>query len=203
MAHLPTCPASRTLQAPCTGSRAAFRATHFASFAAAAAALTFALHLGCGSVQAATLPEPTDVKVLCDSSCEAKIDSVQSQTSKTGLKYKDITVGNGASPPVGYQVTVDYVAMTPQGKIFDSSLEKGKPYDVRIGSGQIVPGLDEGIKGMKTGGLRRVYVPGNLAFPKGVASAPGRPRVPPSSPVVFDVKLLYIPGLSDDELTLE
>ena len=63
---------------------------------------------------------------------------------------------------------------------------------------QIVPGLDEGIKSMRAGGLRRVYVPGPLSFPKGLPSGPGRPRVPPASPVVFDVELLYIPGLDDE-----
>ena len=61
-------------------------------------------------------------------------------------------------------------------------------------AGQIVSGLDEGIKGMKTGGLRRIYVPGNLAFPKGLASQPGVPKIPPSSPVIFDVELVYCPG---------
>ena len=63
---------------------------------------------------------------------------------------------------------------------------------------KIVPGLDEGIKSMRAGGLRRVYVPGPLSFPKGLPSGPGRPRVPPASPVVFDVELLYIPGLDDE-----
>ena len=60
---------------------------------------------------------------------------------------------------------------------------------------QVVPGLDEGIKGMKTGGLRRVYVPGKLAFPKGLASSPGMPRIPPASDCIFDVELLYCPGM--------
>ena len=76
----------------------------------------------------------------------------------------------------------------------------GKPNDVRItGLGQgetnVIPGLDEGILTMRSGGVRRLYIPGDLAFPKGLASAPGRPRISPFSPVVFDVKLLYIPGL--------
>jgi peptidylprolyl isomerase len=55
--------------------------------------------------------------------------------------------------------------------------------------------LDEGILTMRSGGIRRLYIPGELAFPKGLASAPGRPRISPFSPVVFDVKLIYIPGL--------
>ena len=48
---------------------------------------------------------------------------------------------------------------------------------------------------MRTGGIRRVYVPGNLSFPKGLASSPGKPRIPPATPLVFDVELVYCPGL--------
>ena len=63
----------------------------------------------------------------------------------------------------------------------------------------MIKGLDEGILTMKTGGKRRIYIPGPLAFPKGLTSAPGRPRVAANSPVVFDVSLEYIPGLEIDE----
>ncbi|WVZ02698.1 hypothetical protein V8G54_023504 [Vigna mungo] len=87
-------------------------------------------------------------------------------TTGSGLQYKDIKVGQGPSPPIGFQV---------------------------------IPGLDEGILSMKVGGKRRLYIPGSLAFPKGLNSAPGRPRVAPSSPVIFDVSLEYIPGLEVDE----
>ncbi|CAL8472004.1 g11546 [Coccomyxa elongata] len=138
-------------------------------------------------------------KLLCDEECLAKLDSIETQETKSGLKYKDIVVGKGPSPPTGYQVTAHYVAMTPSGKVFDSSLDRGFPYDIRVGAGQIVAGLDEGVATMKVGGLRRLYIPGNLSFPKGLPSGPGRPRVPPASPVVFDVQLLYIPGLDSEE----
>lgn len=52
---------------------------------------------------------------------------------------------------------------------------------------------------MKPGGVRRLFIPGPLSFPKGLKAAAGRPTVPPNSPVVFDVQLLYIPGLEDEE----
>jgi hypothetical protein len=57
-----------------------------------------------------------------------------------------------------------------------------------------VPGLDEALTSMRVGGVRRVYVPGPLAFPKPLKAAAGRPSVPANSPLVFDVQLLYIPG---------
>ncbi|XP_010526362.1 PREDICTED: peptidyl-prolyl cis-trans isomerase FKBP16-3, chloroplastic [Tarenaya hassleriana] len=147
---------------------------------------------------AAGLP-PEEKPRLCDDTCEKELENVPMVTTESGLQYKDIKVGAGPSPPVGFQVAANYVAMVPSGQIFDSSLEKGRPYLFRVGSGQVIKGLDEGILSMKIGGKRRLYIPGPLAFPKGLTSAPGRPRVPPSSPVVFDVSLEYIPGLEADE----
>ncbi|KAJ9701648.1 hypothetical protein PVL29_006843 [Vitis rotundifolia] len=148
--------------------------------------------------KAAGLP-PEDKPRLCDDACEKELENVPMVTTESGLQYKDIKVGDGPSPPIGFQVAANYVAMVPSGQIFDSSLEKGQLYIFRVGSGQVIKGLDEGMLTMKTGGIRRIYIPGPLAFPKGLASAPGRPRVAANSPVVFDVSLEYIPGLELDE----
>ncbi|KAG6419884.1 hypothetical protein SASPL_116396 [Salvia splendens] len=120
-------------------------------------------------------------------------------TTESGLQYKDIQIGSGPSPPIGFQVAANYVAMVPSGQIFDSSLEKGQVYIFLVGSGQVIKGLDEGILSMKVGGKRRLYIPGPLAFPKGLTSAPGRPRVAANSPVIFVVSLLFIPGLDDEK----
>ncbi|TMW99652.1 hypothetical protein EJD97_002222 [Solanum chilense] len=148
--------------------------------------------------EAAGLP-PEEKPKLCDATCEKELENVPMVTTESGLQYKDIKVGQGPSPPVGFQVAANYVAMVPSGQIFDSSLEKGRPYIFRVGADQVIKGLDEGILSMKVGGLRRLYVPGSLAFPKGLISAPGRPRVAPNSPLVFDVSLEFIPGLESDE----
>ncbi|KAJ8774788.1 hypothetical protein K2173_017234 [Erythroxylum novogranatense] len=142
---------------------------------------------------------PEEKAKLCDETCEKELENVPMVTTETGLQYKDIKVGVGPSPPVGFQVAANYVAMVPSGQIFDSSLEKRQIYIFRVGSGQVIKGLDEGILSMKVGGKRRLYIPGQLAFPKGLSSAPGRPRVAPSSPVIFDVSLEYIPGLEVEE----
>ncbi|KAH8502319.1 hypothetical protein H0E87_013857 [Populus deltoides] len=148
--------------------------------------------------KAAGLP-PEDKPRLCDENCEKELENVPMVTTESGLQFKDIKVGQGPSPPVGFQVAANYVAMVPSGQIFDSSLEKGQLYIFRVGSDQVIKGLDEGILSMKVGGKRRLYIPGLLAFPKGLTSAPGRPRVAPNSPVVFDVSLEYIPGLEEEE----
>nr|AFK45408.1 unknown [Medicago truncatula] len=142
---------------------------------------------------------PEEKPKLCDGTCEKELENVPMVTTESGLQYKDIKVGQGPSPPVGFQVAANYVAMVPSGQIFDSSLEKGQLYIFRVGSGQVIKGLDEGLLGMKVGGKRRLYIPGSLAFPKGLNSAPGGPRVAPNSPVVFDVSLEYVPGLDVDE----
>ncbi|XP_027176153.1 peptidyl-prolyl cis-trans isomerase FKBP16-3, chloroplastic isoform X2 [Coffea eugenioides] len=122
------------------------------------------------SSEAAGLP-PEQKPRLCDDDCEKELENV----------------------------AANYVAMVPSGQIFDSSLEKGQPYIFRVGSGQVIKGLDEGILSMRVGGKRRLYIPGSLAFPKGLNSAPGRPRVAAYSPVIFDVSLEYIPGLELEE----
>jgi peptidylprolyl isomerase len=162
------------------------------------ASLTAALNFASGSINPAMAFED-DPAGLCDDACVAKINDSPRVKTASGLEYVDVVVGTGPSPPVGYQVTVNYVAMTPALKIFDSSVERKAPYDIRVGAEQVIPGLDEGVRSMKVGGLRRLYIPGELAFPKGLASAAGRPRVPPKTPVVFDVQLLLIPGLEDEE----
>ncbi|CAJ1933373.1 unnamed protein product [Sphenostylis stenocarpa] len=156
------------------------------------------LLIGSLDASGAGLP-PEEKPKLCDDTCEKELENVPMVTTGSGLQYKDIKVGQGPSPPIGFQVAANYIAMVPSGQIFDSSLEKGQPYIFRVGSGQVIQGLDEGILSMKVGGKRRLYIPGPLAFPKGLSSAPGRPRVAPSSPVVFDVSLEYIPGLEVDE----
>ena len=171
-------------------------------FARAAVGASLALSLALSPTSAALaangLPDE-EAKVLCDAECVKSLDSIEMVTTPSGLQYKDIIVGDGEMPPIGFQVVADYVAMNEKGLIFDNSVEKGKPNDIRLTgdpeSATVIVGLDEGLLSMRSGGLRRLYIPGDLAFPKGLASAPGRPKIPPNSPVMFDVKLLYIPGL--------
>lgn len=145
--------------------------------------------------------EPVEVpKLLCDASCLEALSTVERVKLPSGLEFQDIKVGTGPAPPVGYQIVLHYILMTADGRVISNSLENGTPYDIRVGTGQVVAGLDEGLKTMRVGGIRRVYVPeGDLSFPKGLPSAPGRPRVAPGAPVIFDVQLLYVPGLDDEE----
>jgi len=152
----------------------------------------------------AGIPLPVE-SPLCDAACMKALDSALMVTTKSGLQYKDIVVGKGPAPFPGVQVVADFVALVKDGKgqlfVFQDTTAT-KPQDIRVTgdpeTANVIPGLDEGIISMRVGGIRRLYVPGPLAFPKGLASGPGRPRVPPNSDVIFDVFLRYIPG-SDDE----
>ena len=116
-------------------------------------------------------------------------------TTGTGLKYKDLKVGDGELPPTGYQVLANYVVMLPKGTVVDSTIERGNAADIRVGTGAVFAGLDEGLRSMHSGGLRRLYVPGDLSVQKRLAAAPGRPAVPANATLIVDVQLLYIPGV--------
>jgi hypothetical protein len=72
---------------------------------------------------------------LCDAACAERINGTGKVTLPSGLEYQDIVAGRGASPVTGYQVTVNYVAMTPDGRVFDDSLAKGAAYDIRCATG--------------------------------------------------------------------
>jgi len=144
---------------------------------------------------------------LCDKGCQQALEEMPLVETKSGLKYRDIEVGQGPRPPKGFQITVNAVMMVPRpgGELitFVNSLERGFPIEFRIGTGSTIKGIDEGVSTMRLGGIRRLYIPGSLSFPNGVkATSPSAPTVPSGSPVVVDVQLAYISGLDmeDDDV---
>lgn len=106
----------------------------------------------------------------------------------TELKTEDLEVGSGAEATSGKQVTVHYTGWLVDGTKFDSSRDSGNPFTFALGSGQVIPGWDQGVAGMKVGGLRRLHIPPDLAY--GAQGAP--PVIPPDSTLVFDVELLDV-----------
>ena len=120
------------------------------------------LSLAPGAAFADSLPEEEPTRLLCDASCEAALADVELVTTKSGLQYKDIVVGDGVQPEVGFQCVVDYIAKNEKGQIFDNSLEKGKPNDIRVTgdpeSANVIPGLDEGLLTMRSDGIGRLYI---------------------------------------------
>ena len=109
-------------------------------------------------------------------------------TTLSGLKYSDLVVGTGATPQKGQTVTVHYTGTLENGKKFDSSLDRGKPADFRIGVGSVIKGWDEGLMTMKVGGKRRLVIPSKLGY--GPQGRP--PDIPGNSTLIFDVELLGV-----------
>jgi peptidylprolyl isomerase len=109
-------------------------------------------------------------------------------TTDSGLKYIQIREGVGASPQKGQTVVVQYTGTLADGTKFDSSRDRGTPFQFKIGVGQVIKGWDEGVMSMKVGGRRKLIVPPELAY--GEQGAGG--VIPPNATLVFDVELLRI-----------
>jgi len=106
----------------------------------------------------------------------------------TGLQFIDIKVGTGASPQTGQTVEVHYTGWLADGTKFDSSRDRGLPFSFAIGTGQVIPGWDEGVASMKVGGQRRLIIPPELGY--GAQGYPG--VIPANAQLIFDVELLSI-----------
>lgn len=110
-------------------------------------------------------------------------------TTPSGLKYVDEKVGDGASPRQGQMVKVHYTGWLTNGKKFDSSVDRGQPFEFAIGQGQVIKGWDEGVASMKIGGKRKLTIPANLAYGN---KDVGNGLIPPNSTLIFDVELLGV-----------
>ena len=109
-------------------------------------------------------------------------------TTDSGLQYVVIEEGDGASPQAGQRVFVHYVGTLEDGTKFDSSRDRGRPFDFTIGQGQVIKGWDEGVGMMKVGDRRKLIIPPDLGY--GARGAGG--VIPPNATLIFDVELLRI-----------
>jgi len=106
----------------------------------------------------------------------------------SGLKYVDEVVGTGESPSPGKFVRVHYTGRLENGTKFDSSVDRGQPFEFPIGVGRVIKGWDEGVMTMKVGGKRKLIIPPDLGY--GAFGAGD--RIPPNSTLIFDVELLGV-----------
>jgi peptidylprolyl isomerase len=109
-----------------------------------------------------------------------------------GLKYTDTKTGDGATATAGSKVSVHYTGWLSKdgakGAKFDSSVDRGQPFQFTLGAHQVIAGWDEGVAGMKVGGSRTLTIPPELGY--GARGAGG--AIPPNATLIFDVELLKI-----------
>ena len=104
------------------------------------------------------------------------------------MQKEDLSLGDGAVAASGKQVSVHYTGRLIDGTKFDSSLDRGQPFDFQLGSGQVIKGWDEGIPGMLVGGKRKLTIPAEMAYgDRGFGSI-----IPPGSTLIFEVELLAV-----------
>jgi peptidylprolyl isomerase len=121
-------------------------------------------------------------------------DKKESKMTKTssGLEYEDVVVGTGATPKNGQTCVMHYTGWLWQngqkGKKFDSSVDRGQPFEFQLGLGRVIKGWDEGVASMKVGGKRNLVIPPNLGY--GTRGAGG--VIPPNATLFFEVELLGI-----------
>jgi FKBP-type peptidyl-prolyl cis-trans isomerase len=108
--------------------------------------------------------------------------------TESGLNYKDLVVGDGAVAEAGKVAVVHYTGWLMDDTKFDSSVDRGAPFEFPLGEGRVIKGWDEGVAGMKVGGKRLLIIPPDLGY--GERGAP--PHIPPNSVLKFEVELLEV-----------
>ena len=104
------------------------------------------------------------------------------------LIIEDIETGSGAEAEKGRRISVHYTGRLADGSKFDSSLDRGQPFEFKLGAGQVIRGWDEGFADMKEGGKRKLTIPPEMGY--GARGAGG--VIPPNATLVFEVELLKV-----------
>ncbi|MFT6147257.1 MAG: peptidylprolyl isomerase [Myxococcota bacterium] len=103
------------------------------------------------------------------------------------LRSVDLVLGRGAEALNGMQLTVHYNGWLRGGRMFDSSRERGQPFTAVLGRQQLIPGWEEGMLGMRVGGVRQLIIPPSLAYADREMGS-----IPPNSQLVFEIELLGV-----------
>ena len=138
---------------------------------------------------AATTAATTGVLILSESAA-----AQEPVTTPSGLKYIDTKVGTGAAPKTGQTCVMHYTGWLydggKKGAKFDSSVDRGQPFEFKIGQRQVIGGWDEGVATMKVGGKRTLIIPPELGY--GARGAGN--TIPANATLIFDVELLGVKG---------
>lgn len=108
--------------------------------------------------------------------------------TESGLEYIETEAGSGEQAVPGKTVRVHYTGRFPDGRVFDSSVERGEPIEFILGAGRVIKGWDEGIALMNVGGKGQLTIPPHLGY--GERGAGG--VIPPNATLVFDVELVEV-----------
>lgn len=163
-------------------------------------ALGLGLLLGCadaGSAEKKTNNKSEPAAAADKAPPFTPLDEKKLKTTASGLKIEDVKVGDGDEATAGSVVEVDYTGWLEDGTKFDSSIDRGRPFTLTLGAGQVIKGWDEGVAGMKAGGKRRLQIPPELGY--GDRGAGG--KIPPGATLVFEIDLLKVkPGVKIEDL---
>ena len=109
-------------------------------------------------------------------------------TTASGLVIEDLEVGSGDEAVAGKNVQVHYTGWLTDGNKFDSSKDRNEPFEFPLGAGYVIRGWDEGVQGMRVGGVRKLTIPPELGYgPRGAGGV-----IPPNATLVFEVELIEI-----------
>jgi FKBP-type peptidyl-prolyl cis-trans isomerase FkpA len=142
-----------------------------------AAALFFVFRGGSAPAGPQTVNNPAD-----------PVEGIVVITTDSGLQYQELKAGSGPAAQEGNTVFVHYTGWLTDGKKFDSSLDRGTPFEFTLGRGGVIQGWEEGVAGMQVGGMRKLIIPAELAY--GERSIGD--LIPANSVLVFDVELVEI-----------
>ncbi len=114
------------------------------------------------------------------------IDLTEMQRTSRGVHYRDLTVGEGLSVGTGFTVTIHYTGWLPDGTQFETSRLDNEAVTFRLGEGKVIRGWEEGLRGMRPGGVRQLVIPARQAY--GSRGLP--PLIPPNTTLVFEIELV-------------
>lgn len=145
---------------------------------------------GCGGKSKKTTKETVKSQptAAIEQSTPPSSSESTSNETVTALKIEDVVVGKGAEAKKGNVVSVHYTGWLTDGTKFDSSVDRGQPFEFALGQGQVIRGWDEGVDGMKVGGKRKLTIPPDMGY--GAQGAGG--VIPPNAVLLFEVELLGV-----------
>ena len=150
-------------------------------------AVLIVVTVACAGSDSTATPSPAATATPSPTAVVAS-GSIPITTTPSGLQYKELVVGTGQTAQAGDTVFVHYTGWLENGTKFDSSLDRGVPFDFVIGQGQVIKGWDEGVASMNVGGKRELTIPADLAY--GDRSVGG--VIPAGATLIFEVELIEI-----------